>query len=227
MAQADLAYGAGTWLQAFRWRVWEWGAIGPFYLFHYLGQCLPLFLGGTALWQAGILQDPGAHRRWIRLGCHAALWPGLALALAFPTLARLDSAGAGHRGALALALGDLGGYAVAVGYLLGLLLLLQRPWWRSRLALLAPMGRMALSNYLTQSLVCAWAFNNHGLGLWNRVTPATCILGGCGLFAMQAAGSRWWMARFRYGPAEWLWRVLTYGRLEPFRAPRGASPEIY
>ena len=217
MDKADLAYGAGTWLQAFRWRVWEWGALGPFYLVHYLLECLPLFLGGTALWQAGILRDPGAHLRWLRLGCHATLWPGLGLTLAFPALARLGSAGDGQGGTLALAVGDLCAYLVAVGYLLGFLLLLQRPWWRARLGLLAPMGRMALSNYLAQSLICSWAFNSHGLGLWNRWSPAACILAGCVLFPLQVAWSHGWLARFRFGPAEWLWRVISYGRLEPFR----------
>ena len=215
MVRADQAYGAGTWLQACRWRVWEWLAMGPFYVTHYLLTCVPLFLGGLALWGTGVLHAPERHLRRIRIGCHATLWPGLGLALGFPALARLDGAGAGG------ALGDLAAYAVAVGYLLGILLLLQRPGWRRPLGLLAPLGRMALTNYLAQSLVCAWLFNGHGLGLWNRVSVPACSLGGCALFAAQVAWSHWWLARFRFGPAEWLWRVLTYGRLEPFRAGAG------
>jgi uncharacterized protein len=221
LGQADQAYGAGTWWQACRWRVWEWWTLGPFYLVHYLLGCLPLFLGGMALWRAGILRDPGAHLRALRLGFHAAFWPGLGLTLAFPAMARLSSAGAGRSGALALALGDLSAYAVALGYLLGILLLLQRPGWRAWLGLLAPMGRMALSNYLAQSMICAWAFNSHGLGLWHQVTPIAYTLGGCLLFALQAAWSRWWLARFRFGPAEWLWRMVSYGRLEPLRIQAG------
>ena len=211
LVQADQAYGAGTWMQACRWRVWEWAAMGPFFATHYLLTCIPLFLGGMALWGSGALRAPARHLRWIRLGCHATLWPGLGLALGYP--------------ALAFALGDLAAYAVAVGYLLGILLLLQRPRWRALLERLAPMGRMALTNYLAQSLICVWLFNGHGLGLWNRASTSACILGGCGLFVLQAAWSRWWMARFRFGPAEWLWRVLTYGRREPFRSEgRGARP---
>jgi uncharacterized protein len=225
LSQADQAYGAGTWWQACRWRVWEWGALGPFYLVHYLLGCLPLFLGGMALWRAGILRNPTAHLRAIRLGFHAAFWPGLGLTLAFPAMARLANAGTGRAGALALALGDLSAYAVALGYLLGFLLLLQRPGWRAGLGLLAPLGRMALSNYLAQSVICAWAFNSHGLGLWNQVTPTAYTLGGCALFALQAAWSRWWLARFRFGPAEWLWRIASYGRLEPFRIRGGARTE--
>ncbi len=219
--QADLAYGAGTWWQACRWRVWEWAAVGPFYLLHYLFVCLPLFLLGMALWRGGLLRNPAAHLRAIRLGFHASFWPGLGLSLAFPAMARLGSAGADHGGAAALALGEFSACALALGYLLGLLLLLQRPGWRAALGPLAPMGRMALSNYLAQSVICAWAFNSHGLGLWNQVTPMAYTLGGFALFALQLAWSRWWLARFRFGAAEWLWRMISYGRPEPFRI-RGA-----
>ena len=226
LARADQAYGAGTWIQACRWRVWEWAAMGPFYLVHYLLVCVPLFLGGMALWKTGLLRNPGAHLKAIRVGFHLTLWPGLGLALVFPAMARLGSAGAGQPGPLALALGDLATYAVAVGYLLGLLLLFQHPRWQVRLGLLAPMGRMALSNYLAQSLICAWVFNSHGLGLWNQVSPAAYTLAGCVLFALQVAWSHWWMARFRFGPAEWFWRVLTYGRFEPFRVPGRRPPSL-
>jgi uncharacterized protein len=217
LVKADQAYGAGTWLEACRWRVWEWGALGPFYVTHYLLTCVPLFLGGMALWGSGLLRSPERHLRAIRIGFHGTFWLGLALALGFPAMARLGGADAGG-GLLGMALGDLAAYAVAVGYLLGILLLLQRPGWRAPLGLLAPMGRMALTNYLAQSLICSWLFNGHGLGLWNRLPGSVCVLGGCALFAAQVAWSRWWMARFRFGPAEWLWRVLTYGCMQPFRA---------
>jgi uncharacterized protein len=53
------------------------------------------------------------------------------------------------------------------------------------------------------------------------VTPIAYTLGGCLLFALQAAWSRWWLARFRFGPAEWLWRMVSYGRLEPLRIQAG------
>jgi uncharacterized protein len=76
---------------------------------------------------------------------------------------------------------------------------------------------MALSNYLFQSLVCTTLFYSYGLGLYGKVGPAL----GLGLtvvvFLIQIPLSRWWLARFRFGPVEWLWRSLSYGTLQPLR----------
>ncbi|GAA4347827.1 DUF418 domain-containing protein [Variovorax defluvii] len=74
---------------------------------------------------------------------------------------------------------------------------------------LAPAGRMALSNYLLQSLVCAMLFSGYGLGLMGRVSPAGCVLITLALFGCQMAVSAWWLGRFRYGPVEWGLRALT------------------
>jgi len=81
---------------------------------------------------------------------------------------------------------------------------------------------MALTCYLMQSVVGTWVFNAHGLGLWGRVSPAAYFLGGLAFYAAQIAFCHGWLARFRFGPAEWLWRSMTYGRLQPFLLrPRG------
>lgn len=80
----------------------------------------------------------------------------------------------------------------------------------------AAAGRMAPTNHLTRSLVFATIFYN--LGLYGRVGAAMGLL-------PTVALSVWWLRRFRFGPMEWLWRTLTYGRLRPTRlhaAPAGA-----
>ena len=77
---------------------------------------------------------------------------------------------------------------------------------------LAMTGRMALTNYLLQSVTCSVIFNGYGLGLVGKVTPTAAILLAVGIFAVQMGLSCWWLARFRFGPMEWLWRYLTYGR---------------
>jgi uncharacterized protein len=106
---------------------------------------------------------------------------------------------------------SLGATALALCYVSGLTLLAQREWWRRRLAWLAPVGRMALTNYLAQSLICTTIFYSYGLALFGRVGPAAGLLLTFGIFIVQIFWSRWWMSRFRFGPAEWLWRRLTYG----------------
>ncbi len=81
----------------------------------------------------------------------------------------------------------------------------------------APVGRMALSNYLFQSLVYVTLFYSYGLGLMGTIGPALLTVLSVFVFVLQILLSRWWLTRFRFGPMEWLWRTLTYGKLQPLR----------
>lgn len=108
-------------------------------------------------------------------------------------------------------------FALSVAYLCAIALLYQRPAWRRRLAHLAPVGRMALTNYLSQSMFLVLLFYGVGVGLLGHVGTALCLAFCFVLFGLQVAVSAWWLARFRFGPMEWLWRCLTYGRRQPFR----------
>jgi uncharacterized protein len=89
--------------------------------------------------------------------------------------------------------------------------------WRHRLGYLAPVGRMALTNYLTHSVLYLVLFSGVGLGLYGDVGPAVCLVLSIVIFVGQMAVSRWWLTRYRFGPAEWAWRTLTYGELQPMR----------
>ena len=94
------------------------------------------------------------------------------------------------------------------------------PTWQPRLQVLAPMGRMALTNYLLQSIICTTLFYGYGLGLFGTMGAAAGFGLALVIYALQIPFSHWWMARFQFGPAEWLWRTLTYGRVQPFRLAR-------
>ena len=72
--------------------------------------------------------------------------------------------------------------------------------------LLAAAGRMALSNYLAQSVVFSLVFYGFGFGLFGRLGSAVAALLGLAVFAGQLVISEWWFRRFRFGPAEWFWR---------------------
>jgi uncharacterized protein len=76
---------------------------------------------------------------------------------------------------------------------------------------LAPAGRMALSNYLLQSLVLSLLFTGYGLGLMGQISPLGCIVVAVTLFGMQLWLSRAWLSRHAYGPVEWLLRAITIG----------------
>lgn len=106
---------------------------------------------------------------------------------------------------------------MAAFYLSLLVLLWRKPAWRNRLAYLGPVGRMALTNYLTQSVLYLGIFYGFGLTLLGRVGSAVCLGLSVAIFSVQIVVSSWWLRRFRYGPAEWLWRSLTYETRQPMR----------
>lgn len=108
-------------------------------------------------------------------------------------------------------------FALSIAYLAGLVVLYQRPWWRNKLAVLAPLGRMALTNYLLQSVFSVLLFYGSGLNLLGKVGTGICVILSFVIFGLQIVISRWWLTRFRFGPMEWMWRCFTYGKRQPFR----------
>jgi uncharacterized protein len=68
---------------------------------------------------------------------------------------------------------------------------------------------MALTHYLLQSVICSFVFFGYGLGWWG-LPRAQQVLFVVVVFAAQLALSHWWLARFKFGPMEWLWRAFTY-----------------
>ncbi|MFP7722742.1 DUF418 domain-containing protein [Lysobacter sp. A3-1-A15] len=213
------AYGSGSYAEAVAQRAED--------LMLFLGhvgtamgwQILGLFLLGAWFVRSGAIARPDGFPRlyaWMRW---VALPAGLAMALAsfwlMPTMdyARMDMAAGG-----AIALSMVGSLLMCLGYAAWLVRGLQSPRWAGSLGWLAPAGRMALTNYLTQSVVCTLLFYGYGLGYFEQLSRAWQVPFVLALFALQVVASRAWLSRFRYGPAEWVWRALTYGQLPAMRA---------
>lgn len=110
----------------------------------------------------------------------------------------------------------------ASAYIATATLLMERPVWRRRLAHFAPVGRMALTNYLAQTVICIALF--YGGGLVGRVGALFGLIVALVIFSVQMVCSAWWLARFRFGPLEWLWRSAVYGRLQPMRIAPALAP---
>ncbi|MEL7267728.1 MAG: DUF418 domain-containing protein, partial [Planctomycetota bacterium] len=82
---------------------------------------------------------------------------------------------------------------------------------------LAPVGRMAFTNYLSQTLICVILFYGIGFGLYGQINRAIACVVMLVIWVVQILWSRWWLSRFRYGPAEWAWRCISYGKSLPLR----------
>ncbi len=83
---------------------------------------------------------------------------------------------------------------------------------------------MALTNYLLQSLIYTTIFYGYGLGLVGQLGAAMGLGLAIDIYALQIPFSIWWLRRFRFGPMEWLWRSLTYGRIQPLRVSMEDRP---
>jgi uncharacterized protein len=218
--------GRGGWDELLRWN-----AAGPLWrgsLILSEGRELKVlgtFLIGLVVGRGTFLHDLAGRRRLLGLvllfGAVIGLHANAALALLWGAQ--------GERPVLTAAV-----YAVAVvplglAYAAGTTLLWLRPWGRRILGVFAPVGRTALTNYLLQTAIGIGVFYGVGLGLAGEVGPTLWTGFAIAVFALQIIASALWLRAFRYGPMEWLWRRLTYGRPLPFRsgadrdADRGAD----
>ena len=221
------AYSSGSFADAtaMRWNTFQ-------HMFGMNAFLVPLVLGmfllGAWLVRSGAMANPAQHRRlFVRLG-----WIGGIVGLALTALSVViapDPTGSGGQpsgaGMLAMALHMAGSPLMALSYIaIVVLAMLRGAAW---LQTLAPAGRMALTNYLAQSVIGTLVFYGYGLGLWGEVSRAWQVLGVVVVFAVQMILSKWWLARFRYGPLEWLWRSFTYWQIPPLRRtaalPRGVA----
>jgi uncharacterized protein len=109
----------------------------------------------------------------------------------------------------------LGMPVLGLGYAAAIALMMDKEKWRRRLIAFAPVGRMALTNYLFTCFVAAFISFQWGMGQYEKVFPAMGLLIVVALLPVQVLLSRWWLRKFAFGPFEWLWRLWTYGRLPP------------
>lgn len=109
---------------------------------------------------------------------------------------------------------------------IGLVMLIcQKGWLPGARRRLGAVGRMAFTNYLTHTIVCTFLFYGWGLGLYGRVSRTGQFGIVLAIWAAQLIISPWWLARFQFGPFEWIWRSLTYWKLQPMRK-RPVAPGI-
>jgi uncharacterized protein len=111
----------------------------------------------------------------------------------------------------------VGSALVAWGYIALVMLVVKSGALEKLKRWLAAAGRMAFTNYLMQTVICTTIFYGHGFGLFGSVPRAGQFLIVLAVWAFQLWFSTFWLARFRFGPAEWLWRTLTYLKPQPMR----------
>jgi uncharacterized protein len=115
------------------------------------------------------------------------------------------------------ALHEVGLLGLTAAYVGAIVLLMQRPSWRAMLRIVAPAGRMPLTTYISQSVICTFVFYGWGLGWAGKVGAAGQVGLALAIFALQVVVCHVWLRYFRFGPLEWVWRTLVYLRRQPMR----------
>lgn len=215
-------YSQGGVAGIFRERAREWSALNAF-LPMFLPRIIAVFLAGVWLWRRGVITDSGRHLDWWRRAQRIGLAAGLPLNLAAvcmhyalrPNIAQPSLAGVSM-----LVVSSVAVPLLSLFYAATLVLLWNGSGkWRERLEPFSYVGRMALTNYLLQSAICTTLAYSYGVGLYGAVGPALGLIPTAAVYAAQVWFSRRWLAAHRYGPAEWIWRRLTYSA----PAPRSAE----
>jgi uncharacterized protein len=175
-----------------------------------------LMLLGMALFKLGVLtaeRSPRFYRNLLLAGF------GLGFPLVVLGLARNFAAGwtLEYSRFIGSQFNYWGSLGVSLGYIAIVMLVAKSGRWQGVVRPFAAVGQTALSNYLFQTIAATLIFYGHGLGLFGQVERTGQLLIVLAIWAVQLTFSPLWLRHFRFGPAEWLWRSLTYGRWQPMR----------
>ncbi|WP_322797600.1 DUF418 domain-containing protein [Thermoflexus sp.] len=218
MERAYRVYASGSFAEITAQRGRDYMSIGFEAYFIISFQVMAMFLLGVYFGKQGIFRNLEAHRGLFRRLFVWGRMLGLGGNFLYATLI-LSTPRMVPTGPLLLATAGqfIGAPLLMLAYVSAFCLLMLAPGWGERLSVLAPVGQMALTNDLTQSVVCTTIFYSYGLGLFGQMSVAAGVGLTLLIYGLQIVLSHWWMKRFRYGPAEWLWRSLTYGKFMPMK----------
>ncbi len=223
--QDNSIYGYGTYREITEHRLQEFVG-GQTWFIYWIGNVFSMFLLGFYAGKRGYFHNVSENRPLFR----RTQWIGLVVGLLFAGFSvyvtvNPDIVGPEWQRWVRIATRTIGAPALMLFYVSTITLLSQREDWKARLAPLAPVGRMALTNYLLQSLILTLIFYGYGLALYGEIGPTVGLFLTFIVYAAQIRFSAWWLERYRFGPMEWLWRTLTYGRVQRIRrGPSSSEP---
>ena len=216
IVQQEIAKYRGDWLDQMPHRMEEALTMQTFVYFFKTGwRSGGVMLIGMVLFKWGVFSAAKSKKWYLKLAV-ISLFLGLAI-VAFGMKTNLD---AGFSLEYSFFLGFQynywGSLLVSMGYV-GLIMLWVKSDFLNRLkSALQAIGRMALTNYLLQTIICTIIFYGHGFGLFGKVERTGQILIVFAVWIVMVIASPVWLKYFKYGPFEWLWRSLTYRRLQQF-----------
>ncbi|MCC6228076.1 MAG: DUF418 domain-containing protein [Phycisphaerales bacterium] len=215
MSAEESAYRDGGFASAFAIRALSWGIFLIVCVVGFFWQVGALFCFGAAIVKLRFFDADRAHWRKRAIVLGVVLGLPLSLVGVFGMGLFKEST---IIGAVAMNLGvNLGGPLMALAYISVCATLVERGVVPGVTRALANAGRMALTNYLCQTLICTTIFYWYGFGLFGTFNDVQRLGMVLAVYAVELAWSSWWLARFRFGPMEWLWRTITYWKPQPMK----------
>lgn len=207
----------------FRWKDFSQGvAEEGFFAVTLIG----MFLIGSWFVRSGIMEDTARHLQVFRKMALYGIPFGVGLGLLGTLIATGPVPGVERDPyQIAQAMLMIGNLPACLGYVGAVVLMLHSHSILSRISVLAPLGRMALTNYITHSVLGTLYFYGYGLGHWGMGRAGQVVFVFV-IIAFQVVLCTWWLKHFRYGPLEWLWRVVTYWRMTPIRREPDAASQL-
>jgi uncharacterized protein len=200
ITQANAAYAHGSFPDVLRFSIREIELIVPLHV-SVFPRTVGLFVLGVWIWRSGVFQhardNVGLFGGVAAIGILAGVT--LTLRTSDPLLQRLAQV------------------VLAIGYGSLVVRIAQIEDTRRILAPFAAIGRMAFTNYILHSVIFGLVFFGYGFGLFGQMGAASALLLVALVYFFQALFSTLWLSQFRFGPLEWLWRSITYNRLQPMR----------
>ncbi len=192
-----------------------WYMQSVFFLRHGFLECFGMMLLGMALLKSGVLTGARSTRMYVAM---IVVGYTIGLTVNVSEVRHLEAANFSPNAMMDVLLTyDLGRVPMTLGHLGAIAILCRTPWLANVSRVFAAAGRMALTNYLAQSLICLLIFTGAGLALYGQLARHELYYIVIAIWAMQLIWSPLWLQHFRYGPAEWLWRSATYWRWQPLR----------
>jgi uncharacterized protein len=213
VVEARQSYGMGGFMDILMFRIRELPSFVPLHV-GIFPRTVALFLFGMLVWRTDTLRRPATHRLLLPSIAIVGVFIGGGLTIAVENQAFLGLPSLGRSQPCLERLAD---FLLATGYGAAIVGLVGTSSGKRMLAWAAPLGRMAFTNYLAQSVIFGWIFYGYGLGLFYRAGVTTAIAIGICVYIAQVMISALWLRHFRFGPVEWVWRSLMYGSPQPLR----------
>jgi uncharacterized protein len=203
-------YSQGTYSEIMQERIREWTDLNRYFLFFLFG-LLPMFLFGTYAAKKRPFMSKSLWKIWgltLVLGVGSKLLPVLFFSVKGEDW-RYDTAMSWSY--------EFGGAMMSIFYMCTIVLLYRKGKFKRLFNFFRIVGRMAFTNYLTQSVIATFIFYSYGLGLYGQYGPLTGVVIAVLIFTCQVLFSKWWLYKYYMGPLEWLWRTLTYGKKQKLK----------